>query len=181
VSDHTWPRSASELSRRLAADLRAAGWVIAHLPRVATSLQMLFDMVRQGGSTIAVPADRPVIRTLIQLDGDIVTSADFELVRHWSPLEREQLLRQHQATLQARLQAVDPRFGAGVASFISLFRSASVAAPVVTGGVSVVGGAATTSWLLASFIPLGVRLAAAPLLRLALGAGRLYLHRRLRG
>jgi len=109
--------------RALCNDLRSAGWVAANARQVLHSAQVLFDMQVHGGTVIEVPEQRPVIRTLVQLDGDFVTFVDDRLFREGrSPDELAALITQHQQALRARLPALDPAFTDHLRGCVRLLR-----------------------------------------------------------
>lgn len=166
------------------ADLHASLRVAANARQIAATLQTMFEMQRGGGTIVQVPASDPVIWTLIQPDGDIVTKVRADVFDGRSRDELAHLIEQHQAALEARLPAIGPGFAKDVAGFVRSLRRISWAAPVMTAGTGIATKAslpdALTSFapfLVAACIPVAVRLAAPSLLRLALRRG--LLHRRL--
>lgn len=166
------------------ADLRATLWLAANARRVAATLQAMFEMQLSGGTVVRVPASDPMIHTLIQLDGDIVTSVNPGVFEGRSHDELMLLIEQHEAALKARLPSIGPSFAESLAGSLRLLRLMSLAAPVVTAGAA--GAQALemqllealrwlAPWLAMSCIPLAIRLAAPPLLRMALRRGTLHL------
>ena len=79
-------------------------WLITNRAGVARSLHTLGEMLRDGGIIVAVPPDRPAIRTLMQMDGDYVTYVDQRLLeRYPTPQARAALLDEYRAALGANL------------------------------------------------------------------------------
>jgi len=159
------------------ADLRATGWTVAHCREVVANLRAVADKFSDGGIVIEVPAGQPVIRTRVQLDGDIVTMVDPRIFDNHSPEELSGLIEQHHAALLAGLVVVNPRLAEGLAGLLRLARQGSYAIPVVTsagfatGDITMYAIVAFAPYLAAAFIPLVVRFAAPRLVRRLLRDG----------
>jgi len=166
-------------------DLGSVLWVAANVRNAAHWAQVLFDMRVNGGTVIKVPQQQPLIRTLVQLDGDFVTFVDDRVFQEGrSPEDLSALIAQHQQALQTRLPALDPAFSEHLAGCVRMLRYAWL--PGVA-GLDTLGGATLPSVLqaLQPFlllqaasvgIPLALHYGAPRLLRLALRRG--WLHRR---
>lgn len=170
------------------ADLRDAFWVAANAWQIAATLQAMFEMQIRGGTVVRVPASDPMICTLIQLDGDMVTSVKPGVFESHSRDELDRLIEQHQAALEARLPNLGPGFAESLAGFLRSLRLIGWLAPLVTFIINVAAAGAQllraqllealwSLWpfFLMSFASLAIRLAAPPLLRKALSHGMLHL------
>ncbi len=166
-------------------DLGSVLWAAANARDVLHWAQVLFDMRVHGGTVVTVPQEQPLIRTLVQLDGDFVTFVDDLVFQEGrSPEDRSALIAQHQQALQTRLPALAPAFSEHLAGCVRMLRYAWL--PGVA-GLDTLGGATLPSVLhaLQPFlllqaasvgIPLALHFGAPRLLRLALRRG--WLHRR---
>lgn len=155
-------------------DLAAASWVLANRAKVIRILDTLFELRRGGGTVVQVPEAKPIIRTLIQPDGDLVTFVDpilFDPSR--DPAERRALLAAHEAALAARLPFLEEDFTDRLLRCLRAVRGLGYAGAASIGGVSwaalsreltvlsVMAGAASAGHF-------AVRAAAGPILRWAL-------------
>ena len=110
-------------------------WFAGNRRQVAMSLRVLRELAIEGGTVILVPPDAPLIRTLVQLDGDVVTTVDARIWRE-TPERRAQLLEAHQAALAART-AFDPAMTDHAARLIgALFHMTWPTAIGLTAGVA---------------------------------------------
>lgn len=100
------------------ADLSAALWVAANARKVVASLRTMFEMQLDGGTVVSVPANDPVICTLIQLDGDVVTLVMPGILKGRSGDELDRLIEQHQAALEARLPVLRPGYAESLVGFV---------------------------------------------------------------
>jgi hypothetical protein len=69
------------------------------------SLHYLADLrhdLARGGITVNTPTDKPVLRTVMQFDGDVQSFVDVQALSE-QPAGREQLLASHQTAIAERL------------------------------------------------------------------------------
>ena len=103
-------------------------WIAANLRHTGRCLQVMFELRFHGGSLVCIPPQDPLIRTLIQPDGDFVIMVHPRTFAEGrTPEALLALAAQHADALRARLPALDPAFGSNVAASMRALRDAAFA------------------------------------------------------
>lgn len=121
-------------------DMASLLWIVANLGQVVHSLQVLIDMRRHGGSLVCVPPQAPLIRTLVQLDGDFTTFVDPRIFAEGrSAAARSALIVQHAEALRRHLPAMTETFGVRVAGCVRAVRDIALTGWVVLEALAISG------------------------------------------
>lgn len=154
----------------------ASAWVAAHPRGVWLSLRGALPGLLQGGTVVGVPpGDAPVVWTLVQPDGDYVTSVRWERVALLDQAARDALVIEHRNALARCRPPLDLGLAQRLASLSRVTGHMAWAMPLAASGGSAWWSGGLMAELLAcwpvlagALLPLAARLPARRLVRHAL-------------